>query len=204
MDITKQLDRVRSLVGPEKVEEINDTLKEIEVGVVGLIDNVKDASAESKARKLKIRQMQSDLNDKETDIAELTEKADVSKYEDEIKSLRAFKDGVIEEGRNSFINRYEKFADNPRMEKASQFFTLPDKDEDGKMDWSKIEDDAMAKNLAEFKKLETLDYFDGVQEVKKDVAGDNVPTGQVDYNTRIQKATTMEELNAINDEMAGA
>ena len=95
--------------------------------------------------------------------------------------------------------------DNPKLEKANQFFTIPEADEDGKRDWSQVENDAMAKNLAEFKKLETLDYFEDSEPViKKSVAGDNVPTGSVDLNSRIEKATTMEELNALNDEMAGA
>tara|TARA_B110000495_G_scaffold197407_1_gene207629 strand:+ start:153 stop:770 length:618 start_codon:yes stop_codon:yes gene_type:complete len=205
MDIAKQIDRVRSIVGPEKAEELSEVLNEMKVEVIGLIDNVKDASAESKARKLKIRSMQTDMNNYETDIAELTTKADTSELTKEIEKLRDFQKGVVEESRNSFINRFEKIKDNPKLEKASQYFNLPEANEKGALKWDEIDNDAMASNLAEIKKLENLDYFDqGKPEIKKSVAGENVPTGVVDINSRIQNAKTMEELNAINDEMAGA
>ena len=203
MDIVKLTDRVRSEVDKDKLEALTPILKEIEVGVVTLIENVKDASAESKARKLKIREMQGQLNDNDVDIDELRKKADTSELTAELKNLKVFKAGVQEETRTSFLNRYNKVKNDPRFEKASSFLKMPEAGENGEMDFTEISNDDMASNLTELKKLDQLDYFSS-PEKPKEAHADQVPKGQQDFGTRVKGATSMADLEKLNEEMAGA
>lgn len=203
MDIAKLTDRIKSEVDKDKLEAITPVLKEIEIGVVSLIENVKDASAESKARKLKIREMQGQINDMDVDIDDLRKKADTSELTAQLKELETFKAGVQEETRKSFLNRFNAVKEDPRFEKASTFLKLPEAGENGEMDFESITNDEMAHNLTELKKLDQLDYFSN-EEKPREAHADQVPKGQADLNTRIKSADSIEALEKLNEEMAGA
>ena len=203
MDIAKLTDRIKSEVDKDKYEVITPILKEIEVGVISLIENVKDASAESKARKLKIREMQTTIGDMDVDIDELRKKSDTSELTAQIKDLEVFKSGVQEETRISFLNRFNTVKDDPRFEKASAFLKLPEVGEDGKLNFSDTSNDDIAHNLTELKKLDQLDYFSETEK-PREAHADQVPKGQADFGTRIKSADSMEALELLNEEMAGA
>lgn len=203
MDIAKLTDRIKSEVDKDKLEAITPVLKEIEIGVVSLIENVKDASAESKARKLKIREMQSQINDMDVDIDDLRKKADTSELLAQLKELETFKAGVQEETRQSFLNRFNTVKEDPRFEKASTFLKLPEAGENGEMDFENISNEDMAHNLTELKKLDQLDYFSN-EEKPREAHADQVPKGQADFNTRVKSADSIDALEKLNEEMAGA
>ena len=67
MDITKLIAKIKATVSEEDLGQINSVLREIENGANELIDDIKSVSRESKNRKLEIRELKSQLEDKGID-----------------------------------------------------------------------------------------------------------------------------------------
>ena len=199
MDIKKLLEQVRSQLDGETAEKVNSVLKEIETGVVDIVDSLKAANSESKSRKLKIRDLEEKISDYEVQVEKLQKESDTTELTKELESLKAFKSEVITRQRESFTNRFKEIKSHKNFEKAAKLFTLPEPDKDGEYDFSKLEDSDFDRNIQKLNELDALDYFG--EQSKKSVDGKKTDQSPADISERISGAKTIEELEAIQDEM---
>lgn len=163
MIIKELLDQVRSQIGGEAAAKAESVLKNIERGVLDLQEDIKSANSESKERKIKIRELESQLTDKDAEIEGLKKKADTSEVKKEVESLREFKSRTLKAQRDSFTTKLETISKHPNFEKVKPFLSLPEPAKDGKYDLSKLEDTDLEVNMTELGKFEAAGLFGPVE-----------------------------------------
>lgn len=155
--VNELLTSIKSQLGEDNAT-INPLLKEIEAEYNDVVDSLKAVNSESKARKLKLRELETEKEEWETKLTELQQKSDTSHLETELQELREYKKKVFTDNRNSFVDRFGKIVNHPNFEKAKTKFHLPEKDGD-KFNWEKLEEDKMVENINKLKELDELEYF---------------------------------------------
>jgi len=155
---------------------IKSMLKEIENDYNDVVENVKIASAESKKRKEKIRdELMPKLTQYEERIAELEKTSDKSELEAELTKLKEYKKNTLKNQRDVFSKEFEKIMKHPNFEKAKDRFVLPEKGEDDVLDFTKLKDEDLEKNMTSLNDLNSLDYFAG-KDTKPIIHGDKFKT----------------------------
>lgn len=156
--VNELLTSIKSQLGEDNATTINPLLKEIEAEYNDVLDSLKAANTESKNRKLKLRELESEKEEWETKLSELQDKADTSHLESELQELREYKQTVFKNNRDSFINRFAEISKHPNFEIAKSKFNVPEKKGE-KLDWESLEEDKMAANIKQLKELDDLKYF---------------------------------------------
>ncbi len=162
MNIKELLDQLRSQIGGEAAAKAESALKNIERGVLDLQEDISRVNTESKERKIKIRELESQLSEKDVEIEGLKKKTDTSEVEKEVASLKEFKSRTLKAQRDSFASKLETISKHPNFEKVKPFLSLPDP-KDGKYDLSKMEDGDLEKNMGEIGKFEATGLFGEVK-----------------------------------------
>ena len=217
MDIAKFLEQIRSALnitavaealGESKAAELKTALTTIGTEHTSVVELLSNANSESKGRKLKLRETESKITDFEDEIERLKTANNTTELETEIKGLKEFKVGVIQQTRASMSQEFAKIVELPGFEKATPFLTLPamsddgksfKKDEAGSFDFSGLSEDQIVSNQTELTKLHSLGVFE-VQGDQNNNRTDgrqrqNIPP--TDKIETIQKATTIPQLEAI-------
>jgi len=195
MDIKALLAQVRQQLGDEAVAKVGTVLKEIETGVEDLVDSLKAANAESKARKTKIRE----LEDIKSEMEEQLEKLKKEQNAEELAALREFKQKTLNSQRVSLGKQIEQISKHPNFPKAEKLLKLPEADAKGNRDYTKMSDEDLEFNLAKLQELNELEYFG--QGSTKAVHGDKKPLAPQSFQERIRAAKTIKELEKIQEEM---
>jgi chromosome segregation ATPase len=162
------ISKIREALGEDtsKVETflkaIESDYSKFEVDLSDATETIKHVNTESKGRKLKIRELEGNLEDKESEI-ELLKKSDKS---EEVEGLRAklktFEDAEAEKVKakgEAFIAKFDKLKDHADWDKAKDKFLVP-KEEDGKYDWTKLDINEVAKNADKLAEYQSLGHFD--------------------------------------------
>ncbi|MDZ7795533.1 MAG: hypothetical protein U5N56_00105 [Candidatus Marinimicrobia bacterium] len=196
MDIQKLLDQVRSQIGDEAVAKVNSVLKSIESGVTDLQDDIKRVNSESKERKLKIRELESSVQDKDVELEDLKKKADTSEIEKEVDGLREFKSRTLKAQRDSFASKLENVSKHPKFEDIKDFLHLPEPGKDGKYDLSKMEDEDLEKSMDELNKFDKAGLFGKVERP----GVDGTPRKEQPDGSKPQEPKSPDEMFAAMDE----
>ena len=154
----EHISKIREALGEDssKVETflkgIESDYSKFDVELDDLRETIKHVNTESKQRKLKIRELESDLEDKDGEIETLKGK-DMS---EEVKTLQAKVKGYedmeaekIKTKAKGFIDKYDKLKDHADWDACSANFNLPNQikdDKDGKLDWESMDVNEIAKN----------------------------------------------------------
>lgn len=155
---TEILESVKSNLAEDQSAKINPFLKELEAEFNDVLDSLKAANAESKNRKLKLRELEAEKEDFESKIAELTTKTDTSHLETELNELREYKAKVFNDSKTQFVERFNNIVQHPNFKKAASEFNLPEKNGET-FDWEKLDEDKMRQNIETLSKLDKLEYF---------------------------------------------
>jgi len=191
MEINELVEQVLAEVDGETAEKINGTLGKIKTAVLSLIDDAKNASSESKGRKLEIRQLKKDLEDTSLERDELKTAAAADNSKEELDSLRDFKTKSMASRKAGFLKSFEIIKAHSNFEKAKGLFDVPEKIEE-------MTDAQLEKNIVELDKLNNLAYFGDIKKVDTDdkpVDGKNQS-----LLDKISAAKTMAEIEAIQAE----
>jgi len=166
MDFTKVIAEIRKSLDDETVAKVGTLLKDLERGIGELIDDAKADSAESKSRKLKIKELESEKEKLQDEVEKL--KSDNSsealqKQNEELKkeneTLKQYQASVLKDRRNSFVTRYDKIKDVVNFDKISKDLKLPE-EKDGKLNWESLSDDDISANLEIISKAEEWGLFE--------------------------------------------
>ncbi len=203
MEFAQLIGQVRSQLDDEGLSKVGSVLKEIEAGYNDTVDSLKAASSESKQRKIKIRELSSQVEDLEADITGLKKKSDTSELETELNDLKEFKAGVQKQNRGRFEAEFNKIKGHANFEKASGEFTLPDPDDEGNYDFTSMSDEDVDRNMNSLGRLNRLDYFANNSQGKdtKKTHGSRKESQPGDVLTQIQNAKTFEEVQQLQAEM---
>jgi predicted nucleic acid-binding Zn-ribbon protein len=120
MEIKEILAKIKAAVGEEITPKIEGLLKNIEAEFSSVTDDLKAANAESKERKLKLREMQTQLDEAGEKVKGLEGKANDPAQKQELDALKQFKADVLKVRRESFSGEFAKIAKHPNFEKAKE------------------------------------------------------------------------------------
>ena len=155
------ISKIRVALGEDssKVETflkaIESDYSKFDVELDDLRETVKHVNTESKTRKLKIRDLESELDDSNTEIETLKGK-DMS---EEVKTLnvklKSYEDAEAEKVKlkaKGFIDKFDTLKVHADWDTCKSKFKIPE-EKDGKLDWDSIDVNDIAKNadgLAEY------------------------------------------------------
>ena len=184
----------------EDLPKMKSALREAKGNYADLREDLSRANNESKGRKIEIRDtLKPEIESLQDKIKDLEGKTDMSKYETELKDLRAYKQGSVEKLQAAFVTDFGNIAEHDNFGKAKNYLTLPktdDKgdfitDEDGAFDFGDVTPEQMESNIAELNKLQSLGLFDPAESA--DDGTKNKASG------KMQKREQRGEMDAINN-----
>lgn len=178
MDFTKTIAEIRKSLDDETVAKVGTLLKDLERGIGELIDDAKADSAESKSRKLKIKELESEIEKLKSDNSSEALRKQYEELKKENETLKQYQASVLKERRNSFVSRYDKIKDAVNFDKISKDLKVPEQ-KDGKLDWDSLTDDDISANLEIIIKAEEWGLFEKQP-------GGNPPNRQAAGNDKIK------------------
>lgn len=173
MEIKEILAKIKAAVGEEITPKIEGLLKNIEAEFSSVTDDLKAANAESKERKLKLREMQTQLDEAGEKVKEFEGKVNDPAQKQELDALKQFKADVLKVRRESFSGEFAKIAKHPNFEKAKEQFKLPKPSESGEYDFTKASDADIEHNLAKMAEYNKIGFFGETEQLP--AGGFNLP-----------------------------
>lgn len=164
MDLKEILAKIRAAAGEEITPKIEGFLKSIEAELSSLTDDLKAANAESKERKLKIRELTGQLEETSEKVKEYEGKANDPASKQELETLKQFKADVFKQRRAAFASDFAPVIKHPNFEKAKDQFKLPKPSETGEYDFTKMADADIEHNLAKLSEYQAIGYFAAEQQ----------------------------------------
>jgi len=171
MDVKEILAKIRAAAGEEIAPKIDGLLGNIEAEFTNITDDLKAANAESKERKLKIRELTGQLEEAGEKVKEYEGKVNDPALKQEFDALKQFKADVLKGRRDSFAGEFAKIIKHPNFEKAKEQFKLPKPTEAGEYDFSKSADADIEHNLAKMAEYQKIGFF-----------GEEQPAGGTGFN----------------------
>ena len=185
------LERVRSQLPDEVMSKVSSDLKAIESGFMEVSDSARVASSEAKDRKLKLRDLQGQIENIEIERDEW--KTKFESYDDtELKKERdiykAKYQNFINNQKTAFLDFFEKASSTDQWGKVKDEYKIPEKDGD-EYKWDKLELDDFENNIAKMNYHNKLGLFEVQQQPPK------ANTGKVFFDGK--PVPTIEEYNEI-------
>lgn len=208
MAAKEQLEQLRSMIVPEKMEQASSILKGLENEYIDLVAGKSASDSESKNRKLKIREQDGVLEDRDIKISELQKKIDsfddlAIKKERDTYSLK-YKN-ALKFQQDYFKNNFEVIEKHPKFEEILKTkFKIPEKDGD-KYSWDKLKDEDWEQNIQTFNELNSLKYFEATQKLFPDLSkgghnrdGVRIPTIEEAMEIRTKYGPDSKEYKHVN------
>lgn len=159
MEIKEILAQIRAAAGEDAAPKISGLLQRVEAEFAAVTDDLKAANAESKERKLKLRDLQTQLEEATGKVTEYEAKVNNPETAQELASLKQFKSDVLKARRATFAADFAPVLKHANFEKAKEQFRLPKPAEDGTIDLSKIPDADIEHNLAKLAEYRAIGLF---------------------------------------------
>lgn len=174
MAIDELIDRVRSQIDEETLKKVGAVLEEARAEGKSLSDSLSAANNESKSRKIKLRELEGQFEDKDIEIIGLQKKIeafDIAPIEQERDNYKERYSNLIKGQKNTFVDFINNVQETPQWDKVKSEYEIPQKD--GKPDFESLDGDVLEKNLTRMNYHQQIDYFN-VPEHKV-----NPPTGKI-------------------------
>ena len=167
MSVKDYVEQVRSKLTDEQLSEVGVVLKTIESEVLELNNSLAAANSESKDRKIKIRGLETKIEDFdiekgnwEKEKTGFEEKLNDTTMSKENEDLKAFKTNILKSQRQKFILSFEEISKHENWESAKSLYNIPtEKDDKDKLKWDAITDEQMEININKFDEHSTLNLF---------------------------------------------
>jgi len=165
MDVKEITSQMREKLGDDftKVEAL---MTRVEGYYESLNEDLRAANGESKKRKLELRKLQGELEDKDAEIETWKTKAEDSKnaekiktLENENKALKEFQEKIQMQTRETFKTKFEEVAKTEAFKKVNGKFKLPEPDKEGAYDLSKLSDEDIDYNIQKLEEYTELGIF---------------------------------------------
>lgn len=166
MSVKENIEQVRSKLTEEQVTEVGPVLKSIENEFSETQSGLTAANAESKQRKLKIRELEGKQEDSDVNtqalnnkITELQEKVDDPTTSKRMEELEMKVKDYQKKANDAFVQSFDQIHEHDRFEDAKHKFVIPEKDEDGNIKWDTISEEQRNANATALEELNSLKYF---------------------------------------------
>lgn len=166
MDVKEIISKIKEKLGDDNFTKVEALLNRVESSFESLGEDLKSANGESKKRKLELRKLQSELEDKDAEIEDWKAKAGDSKnadkikiLEDENKTLKDFRENIQKKTRETFKTKFDEVVKTDAFKKASNKFKLPEPDDKGVYDLSKLSDEDIDFNIQKLEEYTELGIF---------------------------------------------
>ncbi len=168
--IKEKIDQIRSKFTddnkmPEGIDSLLSSIVADETSyqteISDAVEVSKSNASESKGRKFKIREHEKTIESLNSKTAELQTKIDEGDHTEELTELRTFKKSTVERRTKSFTDRIKIISKHEKFDLVKEDFVLPENYDPEKedVDFSKIEEVDMAKNIAAMDRLDKIQYF---------------------------------------------
>ena len=215
-EIKELLDKVKSNVGAEMAQKIEDDMISISTKINSISTKNKElqseliqVKAEAKDRRLALKDFQSkyenEIEDYRSKITELEGKTNNEELTNEIERLKKFEQDTIELQRNDFKSFVENVKDHAKFDRVKSRFKIPTNDDGIDFEgFNNIEHDDLKENLKQMRDLQELDYFDSVPlNHGSPPAGTPAQRGtDKTFNEKVSSATSKKELYRLAQEGA--
>ena len=145
MKLNEKIAEVRNVLGDD-ASKISHLLQDLESGFEGLSRDLKSANteisrvnAESAERRIKLREVNDLLTDKDDQIKKLSNNEEFNSLKEQNELLLGFKSKIIDERRTSLTKTLSNIAEHPDFEKLKSVTNLPEPSEEG-FDLSKLDE----------------------------------------------------------------
>lgn len=172
MDIKEIMAKIKAAAGEDVSPKIESFLRQIEAEFATVADDLKAANAESKERKLKLRELQTQLDEAGEKVKDYEGKVNDPALKQELETLRQFKGDVLKARRGTFSAEFGDVTKHANFDKAKEQFKLPKPTDAGEYDFSKLSDADIEHNMAKLDEYRKIGYF----------AADPVPPPAGPYN----------------------
>ena len=165
MKLSEKVDQVRSQLSSEDLDKVGALLEEIKSEGISISDSLSAVNSESKNRKIKIKELQDQLETlsiERDDFKNKFEGFDTSTLENEREQYKKKYHSLLDGQRNAFAAALEKVKDHPNWDKAKSMFKMPE-EKDGKIDWATLAPEDIEHNINKWSELEKLGYFESQQ-----------------------------------------
>lgn len=176
MDVKEILAKIKAAAGEEIAPKIDGLLKSVEAEFATITDDLKAANAESKERKLKIRELTGQLEETGEKVKEYEGRVNDPALKQEFDALKQFKSDVLKGRRESFAGEFAKITKHPNFEKAKEQFRLPKPTESGEYDFTKAADADIEHNMQKMSEYQKIGFFG--EEQPAGGSGFNLPRNQ--------------------------
>jgi predicted nucleic acid-binding Zn-ribbon protein len=176
MDVKEILAKIKAAAGEEIAPKIDGLLKSVEAEFATITDDLKAANAESKERKLKIRELTGQLEETGEKVKEYEGRVNDPALKQEFDALKQFKADVLKGRRESFAGEFAKITKHPNFEKAKEQFRLPKPTESGEYDFTKAADADIEHNMQKMSEYQKIGFFG--EEQPAGGSGFNLPRNQ--------------------------
>jgi predicted nucleic acid-binding Zn-ribbon protein len=176
MDVKEILAKIKAAAGEEIAPKIDGLLKSVEAEFATITDDLKAANAESKERKLKIRELTGQLEETGEKVKEYEGRVNDPALKQEFDALKQFKADVLKGRRESFVGEFAKITKHPNFEKAKEQFRLPKPTESGEYDFTKAADADIEHNMQKMSEYQKIGFFG--EEQPAGGSGFNLPRNQ--------------------------
>ena len=157
-NIKEKIGTIKEQLGDD-AEKVGSILVDIERHYSDNLDALKHANGESKERRIKLREYESQLSDYEAQVEMLKNDTKVKELEEQIGKLKGFQSEVFKQNREVFKTKFEKIKDHKNFEKIKdKIITIPEKD--GKYDFDSIENDTINSMLEKVNEYESIGLFE--------------------------------------------
>ena len=187
------LDRVRSKIPDEALSEVSSDLKAIESGYLEVSDSAKVASSESKDRKLKLRELNDELENIKIERDDWKKKFDEYDDTDLKKERDTYKQkyqNFLEDQKSAFQDFFKKASSSDAWKRVADEYKIPDKEGD-EYKWESLDPDALENNISKMNYHNKLGLFE-TQQVKP-----TPNTGKVFFDGK--PVPTTQEYNEIRE-----
>ena len=124
-DIDAKLAEIRAALGEESAK-INSHLKELEVEYRDKLDTISSVNNESKTRKLKLREYEEKLAEREAELEKLKNDETVKNLKAENERLKKLESMVIQEKKQKLSAKLAQISAHPDFEKLKGTVELPE------------------------------------------------------------------------------
>jgi len=201
------LSDISTKVSGDDVDSVKASLKQLGALHNDTTDKLTSFGEENKEKRGNIqsltktvRSLEDERDNLQSDFNELKTKSDT--MSEEMDEHIAFKSETLQRRRQGFVDKIKVVVSHPNFAKASEeYFTLPEKNDDGDFQWDTLKDDQLDSNLKELNRLQKIDYFGTPTTAKKVVDGSLNSQGNSSFDDRVANANTFTELKEIQDSL---
>ena len=163
MNINERLAEVRNALGSD-ADKVAHLLSDIEKETSTIARDLQNARSEisqvnreSAERRIKLREYEEILQDKDSTIEKLSNNEELQNYKSEVERLKQFESTVYSERKQKLTSELSTLSTHPDFEKFIQINPLPITD--GKIEEDKLDVETVNKTRTELEKLKTLGLF---------------------------------------------